>query len=67
MNANKQRTSARDCPLCANKLERTEVHHGYFRSYVCPNCGLKWQSCVDPKEKTYSNVAQGWMRHLSQD
>ena len=57
----------KDCPLCGNRLEQTDIQHGYFHAYACPACGLKWQACVNPNSQAYPNAPHAWMQHLSQD
>ena len=57
----------RDCPLCGANLEQPVVQNEGFLDYVCTNCGLKWQACVDTQSEMYPQVAQTWMHYLSQD
>jgi hypothetical protein len=67
MNVNEQIILVKDCPMCGGRLERKECQQDNFYEYACPDCGLNWQSCVEPNAQTQPKVPHGWMWRLSRN
>jgi predicted RNA-binding Zn-ribbon protein involved in translation (DUF1610 family) len=67
LNTSEQYVLITDCPLCGGQIEQMEIEQDNFHNYVCPDCGLNWQSYVNPNAGPQHDSAQQWMLHLSQD
>jgi len=67
MNSNERYDLVSDCPLCGGKIEQMEIEQDNFHNYLCPDCGLNWQSYVNPNAQPELDSPQHWMLHLSQD
>lgn len=67
LNMNEQHFLINNCPLCGSEIEQMESEQDNFHNYVCPECGLNWQSYVATKAQTELDFSQHWMRYLSQD
>ena len=67
LDANEQYHLISDCPLCGGKIQQMEIAQDNFHNYVCPECGLNWQSYVNPNTQSQQDSTQHWMLHLSQD
>ena len=66
-NMNEQHFLVEDCPLCGGKIEQMQSEQDHFRSYICPDCGLSWQSCMNSEQPSQLSFPQQWMQLLSQD
>jgi predicted RNA-binding Zn-ribbon protein involved in translation (DUF1610 family) len=67
LNTDEQYSLVSACPLCGGKIEQMEIEQDNFHNYFCTDCGLNWQSYVNPQAQPQQDPAQHWMLHLSQD